>query len=158
MLAFLAEFDERRLYLPAGYESMYAYCLGALHMSGDAALKRTQAARVAREFPAIFAAIEDGRLHLSAVVLLAPHLRKLTEVQTPGRCGELLEAAAHKTSEGIRQLLAAWFPREDQPAMPVLGVGEHAPEHVANADSQPVTRRAPRSSVAGARRNVLQST
>ena len=72
LLAHLAEVDARRLYLPAAYPSMYAYCVHELHLSEDAACKRIQAARVARQFPVLFEALADGRLHLTAVGLLAP--------------------------------------------------------------------------------------
>src|SRR6476646_4524223 len=74
LLAYVAEVDDRQLYLPAGYPSMYAYCVGEFGMSEDVACKRIRAARAARQFPAIFQAIADGRLHLAAVVLLAPFL------------------------------------------------------------------------------------
>src|SRR5262245_25941362 len=74
LLACLASFDERRLYLPAGYPSMYAYCLEKLHFSDDVILKRLQAARTARKFPALFPALAEGRLHQTAVRLLAPYL------------------------------------------------------------------------------------
>src|SRR5438093_12461077 len=74
LLAHIAEVDARRLYLPAAYPSMFAYRVHELRLSEDAACKRINAARVARQFPAIFEALADGRLHLSAVVLLAPHL------------------------------------------------------------------------------------
>src|SRR5262245_8324945 len=40
VLALIAEVDDRKLYLPAGYASMYAYCVGELHLSEDAACKR----------------------------------------------------------------------------------------------------------------------
>src|SRR3970040_1359697 len=65
LLAHLAEVDARRLYLPAAYPSMYAYCVHALGLSEDAAFKRIHAARTARRFPAL----DQGRLHLSAVIL-----------------------------------------------------------------------------------------
>ncbi len=106
LLAHLAEFDSRRLYLPAGYPSMHTYCVHELHMSEDSAFKRWQAARAAREFPAILDAISDGRLHLSAVVMLAPHLEKKT-------AADLIEAAGHKTKAEISVLLAERFPRTD---------------------------------------------
>jgi len=48
LLADLAEVDARKLYLPAAYPSLFAYCVGELHMSEDAAYKRIQAARAAR--------------------------------------------------------------------------------------------------------------
>ncbi|MBI3538683.1 MAG: hypothetical protein HY076_00200 [Candidatus Eisenbacteria bacterium] len=106
LLAHLAEVDERRLFLPAAYPSMYAYCVGELRFSEDAASKRIQAARVARRFPAIFPALADGRLHLGAVVLLAPHL-------TVENARELIETAAHKTKSEIERLLAERFPRTE---------------------------------------------
>src|SRR5512141_1557415 len=67
LLAHLAELDARRLYVPAGHASMFAYCVESLHFSEDAAYKRIQAARAARQFPALFEAITDGRLNLTAV-------------------------------------------------------------------------------------------
>src|SRR5256885_2358097 len=74
LLLHLAEVDARKLFVPVGYPSMHAFCVGEWHLAEDVAFKRIQAARVAREFPAILDAVSDGRLHLTAVVLLAPHL------------------------------------------------------------------------------------
>lgn len=110
LLACVSEVDARRLYLPAGYPSMFTYCVHAFHMSEDVAYKRIRAARVARRFPAIYGAVAEGRLHLSAVVLLAPHL-------TAAIAGDLLQAATHRTKSEIEELLARRFPRPDLPAM-----------------------------------------
>ena len=110
LLAYVAEVDRRRLYAPAGYPSMYAFCVHELHMSEDVAFKRIRAARAAREFPAIFEAVADGRVHLSAVVLLAPHL-------TPDNADELLSAATHRTKAEIELLLAQRFPQPDVPTL-----------------------------------------
>ncbi len=110
LLAHLAEVDARRLYLPAAYPSMYAYCVGELRMSEDAACKRIRVARAARQFPALFAALADGRVNVSAVVLLAPHL-------TGDTTEELLAAAAHKTKSEVEQLLAQRFPRPELPTV-----------------------------------------
>jgi 5-methylcytosine-specific restriction endonuclease McrA len=87
---------------------MFAFCVGELRFSEEAAYKRIHAARAARRFPAIFPAVADGRLHLSAVVLLAPHLG-------PENAEELLAAAAHRTKAEIERLLAERFPRPDLP-------------------------------------------
>jgi hypothetical protein len=124
-LAFIAVADERKLYLPAAYPSMYQYCLGELHMSEDAAAKRIHAARAARRFPAIFDAIARGQLHLSGVVLLAPHL-------TPENAAELIAGSAHRTKAGIETFLAERFPRRDVPTL-VMPI---APMHVACASVQ----------------------
>ena len=103
MLAYLAEFDSRKLYLPAAYPSMFAYCVHELHLSEDAALKRIRAARVARRFPAIFTEIAEGRLTLNAVILLKPYLR-------PENAKEILSAAVHRTRSEIERLIAERFP------------------------------------------------
>ena len=47
LLAGIAEIDARKLYLPAGYPSTYAYCVHELHLSEQSALKRLRAARAA---------------------------------------------------------------------------------------------------------------
>jgi len=106
LLAHLAEVDARRLYLPAAYPSMFAYCVGELGLSEEAAFKRIRVARTARQFPAIFPALADGRLHLSAVVLLTPYL-------TPENADELLTAAVHRSKSEIETWLAQRFPRSE---------------------------------------------
>jgi hypothetical protein len=111
LLAHIGEVDARRLYLPAAHPSMNSYCVHELRLSEDAAYKRIQAARVARHFPVIFEALADGRLHLSAVVLLAPFLSQ-------ENADDLLTAAAHKTKSEIVELLAWRFPRQEDSGSP----------------------------------------
>src|SRR5439155_26062502 len=133
ILAHIAEVDARRLYAPAGYPSMHAYCVGELRLSEDAASKRIQAARIARQFPALLDALADGRLHLTAVCLLAPHL-------TVENAESLMEAATRRRKAEIEELLARLFPKPGLPAMvsaipamvgsiPAM-IPEHAPAHV----------------------------
>ena len=110
LLVTLAEIDVRKLYLPAGYSSMFAYGVGYWHMSEDMAYKRIRAARAGRRFPAILLAIEEGRLHLTAVVFLAPHL-------TRENAAELIEAATHRTKAEIERMLAERFLRPDLAAL-----------------------------------------
>ncbi len=99
----LAEVDARRLYLPAGHSSMFAYCVERLHLSEGAAYKRIQAARAGREFPELLAALREGRLHLSAVCVLRPHL-------TVDNVCELVDAATHLRKSEVEQLMARRFP------------------------------------------------
>ena len=99
VLAHIAEVDARRLYAAAGYPSMHAYCVGELRLSEDAASKRIQAARAARQFPLLFDALAEGRLHLAAVCLLAPHL-------TAENAERLVEAATHRRKAEIEEMLA----------------------------------------------------
>ena len=107
-LADLAEIDARRLYLPAGYPSMYALCVERFGLRDQAAYKRIYAGRAARPFPRIFEALADGRLSLSAVVMLSSRL-------TRENASELLAAAENKSLAEIKLLLAQWFPQLDEP-------------------------------------------
>ncbi len=119
LLAHLAEVDVRELYLPAAYPSLIDYCVRHLHWCEQAAYKRIRAARAVREFPALLPAIADGRLHLSAVVLLSSHL-------TPENADELMSAAAHRTKAEIEEKLAERFPRTERLGL-VQAVGAPAP-------------------------------
>ena len=110
LIAHLGEVDARRLYAPAGYPSMFEYCVRELRFSEDIAYKRIQVARVARQFPVVHGMLADGRLHLTAVVFLAPHL-------THDNADELLAAATHRSKAQIEQLLAERFPQPDLPTL-----------------------------------------
>ena len=109
-LALIAEVDARQLYLPDGYPSMFAWCVGELRFSEDEAYKRIRVARAGREHPAIFPSITDGRLNVSAILLLAPHLAS-------GTADELLAAAANQTRTAIERLIAERAPRPDVPTL-----------------------------------------
>src|SRR5438552_4161181 len=94
-----ASFEARSA--PSSYPTIHE-----LRLSEDAAYKRIQAARAARQFPALFTALAEGRLHLAGICLLAPHL-------TPENAEELIAAATHKTKCEVEQLLAQRFPRAE---------------------------------------------
>jgi len=104
IVAHLAEIDVRKLYVPAGYPSMYEFCVGELGMSEDAACNRLDAARKCREFPCLFEALADGRLSLSALRELSPHLTA-TNIQA------VLAQASRLRRHELRLLVARLFPR-----------------------------------------------
>jgi len=108
LIAHLAEVITRRLWAAEGYPSMLEFCVRGLHMSEGVALKRIQAAKTANEFPAVYSLVAKGKLHLSAVCMLAP---RLTAENAEG----LLRAATHQSKTSIAKLLAARFPRPDVP-------------------------------------------
>jgi len=124
VLAHIAEFDARELYLEAGYKSMHAYCVGVLHFSDSAADKRINAARSARKFPQLFQAVFDGRLHLTAVLILGPRLTQANAV-------DLIREAEHKTRVQIEELLASRFPRTESLPLVLAMPAQLAPERVA---------------------------
>ena len=65
-----------------------------------------QAVHAARRFPVILRLLAEGRLHLTAVRLLAPHMHDEDHLA-------LLGGAIHKSRREIVALLARWFPSPD---------------------------------------------
>ncbi len=123
VLAHVAEIDARRLYLPAGYPSMFAYCVGELRMSEDAAKKRIHASRAARQFPVIFAAVAAGWVHLTGVCLLAPYL-------SAENADSLIAAATHRSCSDIAMMLAERFPTTESLLLVSASTNERAAQHV----------------------------
>ncbi|HEU5075895.1 MAG TPA: hypothetical protein VFU02_16995, partial [Polyangiaceae bacterium] len=103
LLAHLAEVEARGIHRLRACASLYTYCVFELRFSEDAAFRRSRAARVARRFPIIFQQVADGELHLTALVLLAPHL-------TEENHRELLARAKHRTKREILSLVRAIAP------------------------------------------------
>jgi hypothetical protein len=126
LLTHLGEVDARRLYAPAGFSSMFMYCLRELRFSEDAAWRRIQAARVSRRFPVLFQAVAEGRLHLTAICLIAPHL-------TPANVNELLRAVSGRSRGEIQEWLASRFPQAASapPVASIRPVALPAPKTVA---------------------------
>src|SRR6266571_6737428 len=109
LVAHLAEFDARRLYLGPGFSSLFNYCCEVLHLSEPATYNRIQVARAARAFPAILPMLAEGRLSLATVRLLAPRL-------TSENQQELLAQASGKSKRAVEEMLARYFPRPDVPS------------------------------------------
>jgi hypothetical protein len=106
VVAHLAELDTRDLYLREGYTSLFVYCRDALGMSDGEAYNRIEVARAARRFPVVLEMLADGRVHLTAVRLLAPHL-------TVENHGDMLGSARGKTKLEIQEVVARLSPRPD---------------------------------------------
>jgi 5-methylcytosine-specific restriction endonuclease McrA len=109
-VALIAEVERRRLYAPAGFPSMFAFCVEELHLSEDAAYKRIRVARASRRYPGVLEALAEGRVHLSGLTMLAHYFKHApTE--------ELIAAATYKSKQEIEKLLAERFPKADLPAL-----------------------------------------
>ena len=110
LVAHVGEVDARRLYAREASPSMFAYCTEVLHLSEAEAYLRIAAARASREHPVLLEMLADGRLHLTAVAKLAPHL-SLENRES------LLTRATHKSKREIEELIAELAPCPDVPAV-----------------------------------------
>ena len=106
LVAHLAELEARDLHRAQGFRSLYAYCRGVLHLSEHESYHRMEAARAVRRFPVLLPLLAEGRLHLTAVSLLAPRLQDENHLA-------LLGGAIHKSKAEVEMLLARWFPKPD---------------------------------------------
>jgi hypothetical protein len=108
VVAHIAEVDERRLYAREAFPSMFAYCMDVLHLSEAEAYLRILAGRASRKHPVLLTMLADGRLHLTAIVKVAPHL-------TLANRDLLLERATHRSKRRILELIAEIAPLPDVP-------------------------------------------
>jgi len=105
-LAYLAELDERQLFLDLGFPSLFEYCVVKLGLCESTAGRHIAAARVCRKHPRAFELVASGSLHASALSLLKKHV-------TSENAAELFELCTHQSARKVEELLAARFPRPD---------------------------------------------
>jgi 5-methylcytosine-specific restriction endonuclease McrA len=141
-LAYLAELDERQLFLHLGYSSLFEYCVEKLGLCESTAGRHIAAARACRNHPAAFGMVASGTLHASALSLMRKHLTSENAV-------ELFELCSRRSARQVEDLLAARFPRPDvrdlirrlpARATPTLDVGCSAEQ---SAAAEPCRERAP---------------
>ncbi len=108
LIAALEELDRRRLYLPAGYTSLFLYCTKRLRLSEGAAYSRIEAARAVRRFPVVLSKLADGAITLSTIGLLARHLTAVNH-------SALLAEASHLSKREVEQIVARLQPLPDVP-------------------------------------------
>ena len=75
VLGLLGEIDARRAFVAEAFLDPKDYCVRALGMSPDQAVRRLRAARTVHAFPALLPAVAAGRLGVTAVNTLGPQRR-----------------------------------------------------------------------------------
>jgi hypothetical protein len=106
LIAHLAELFARRLHERAGFSSLFTYCTEVLRLSNSEAYDRMKAAKVVRRYPVVLGLLASGRVNLTTVRLLAPHLTRKNHER-------LLAEASGKRKRQVQELLARWFPKPD---------------------------------------------
>ncbi len=106
LIAHIAEVDARRLHAREASPSLFAWCTEMLHFSEQEAYARITVARASRKHPMLLGMLRDGRLHLSGIVRLVPHL-------TLENRDAVLKRATHKSKRQIEELVAELEPKPD---------------------------------------------
>ncbi len=110
LVTHIGEVDARRLYAREAASSMFSYCTERLNLSEHEAYLRIGVARAARRHPMLLDILAEGRLPLSAIARLAPHL-------TEGNRDAVLARAAGKSKREIEELIAELSPKPDVPSI-----------------------------------------
>jgi 5-methylcytosine-specific restriction endonuclease McrA len=103
-LRYLAELDRRRAVVAQGFPSLFAFCTEFLGLSKASAFRRTTAARLFARFPPVAEYLADGRLNLTTLV-------ELRDVLDEAHVAEILDRAAGRTEEQVKELVASLRPR-----------------------------------------------
>jgi 5-methylcytosine-specific restriction endonuclease McrA len=103
-LRYLAELDRRKTVVVQGYPSLFSFCTDFLGLSKGSAFRRTTAARLLARFPLVAEYLADGRLNLTTLV-------ELRDVLDEAHLVEILERAADRTEEQVKELVAALRPQ-----------------------------------------------
>jgi hypothetical protein len=106
LVAHIGEVDARRLYAREAAPSMFAYCTEVLKLSEHEAYLRIAVARASREHPILLEMLAEGRLPLSVIARLAPHL-------TEANRETVLAQAEGKSKRQIEELVAGLAPKPD---------------------------------------------
>ena len=104
ILRLIQEVEARRLYLDRAHATLFSFCTSELGYSEDAAYNRIEVARAGVRFPAMLDALAEGRVHLTGLRLIAPHL-------THENHAEVLARAAKKSKREIAELIASLAPK-----------------------------------------------
>lgn len=134
-LEHLGEFDRRRAHEPKSFTSLFVYCTKRLGLSEAEAYLRIRAARVVRDHPEAMSMLASGKIHLSSLARLSPHL-------TADNAASLLARARSRTRREVERIALEFesgAPKADivralppPPSSPAVLPG------IASAKSQPV--------------------
>src|SRR5687767_12924775 len=103
----LAEIERRRIHVEMGCSSLFVLCTRRMKLPKGSAWRRATAAGMVARWPVIADYLRDGRLSLATLVLLNDVIE-----EDPGG---ILDRAAGKMEDEVRDLVAALRPREAMP-------------------------------------------
>jgi hypothetical protein len=125
LLLLLGEIDARRLYLDRAFATMFDFCTGELGFSEDVTYNRLKVAGLVRRFPRVLDVVRSGKVHLTGLRLLEPHL-------TEENLDVVLAEATGKSKRSIEELVARLAPQ-----LPVPTSIRRLPERAAVSSEEP---------------------
>jgi 5-methylcytosine-specific restriction endonuclease McrA len=103
ILIHLNEIERRRLHLKLGYSSLFDYCTSRLTYSASAADRRIQTARCMRNHPEVCTLLEQDKVNLTTISLVAPILNESNK-------HEILQAIRGKSQREVEAVASGYRP------------------------------------------------
>lgn len=110
ILEYLKEIDCRKSYIPLGYASLHAFCVGYLGYEDHQAFRRISACRLLRDLPQIQDRIESGSLSLTAVTKAQTYFRQ-SKVESNDQKLEVLKSLEGKSTRECEKVLIELNPK-----------------------------------------------
>ena len=108
LLLHLSEVEERRLFLLAGYSSLFDYCVRKLSYSEPAAIRRISSARAIRKFPALKQKLLSKEISLTTLSLASKAL-------TPENWEAIIFAIQGQSRREVEEVLSGYTPGPRKP-------------------------------------------
>ena len=105
-LCYLAEIEARGLHFEKGYSHLSKFVVEELKHSESEAWKRIQVARNMRKYPALFYAIQENQISMTAASKLCPHFKQ-------GNVETLLSECSGKSVREVEKIIVKHFPKTD---------------------------------------------
>ena len=103
LLLFLGEIDKRKLYLEAGYSSLFSYCTEKLGYSENIAYSRITVCRLIRKYPVVQDYFLSKKTNLT-------NLSLISRIITPENIEEILSSISGKTKREVELFIASYSP------------------------------------------------
>jgi len=113
MADFLADFDDRRLWLKLGHSSLFTFLHRELGLSKGASHFRKTAAALIQRYPEVVEPLRDGRLCITSIVELA-------KVITPESRVDVLPRFFHTSKQEAKAVAVEICPQESVPKREVV--------------------------------------
>ena len=106
ILLHLAEVEQRKLYVAAGYPSLFCYCVqGQLRYSEPAANRRISSARALSQFPELLPLLLSKEITLTTLSLAS-------RILSTGNKEQIITAIKGKTRREVEEFLAQYHPQK----------------------------------------------
>ena len=108
LLFHLGEVEARKLYLSAGFSSMFGYATKKLCYSEPAAYRRLSCARALRKFPDLAEQLKSRKLSLTTLAISSRYL-------TADNYQEIIQNVCGKSKQEVERYLSQHVPRSEAP-------------------------------------------